>query len=110
LTIEREFKGEPTMAHTDGRKPISRRTFLQSAAWMMGGGVLAACAAPAAQAPTGGEAAQGEAAPAADVVTISFMGWGGPGEDEGVRNAIAVFEEEQPGIAARHQGYMGAYA
>jgi multiple sugar transport system substrate-binding protein len=26
------------------------------------------------------------------------MGWGGPGEDEGVRNAIAVFEEETPDV------------
>ena len=26
------------------------------------------------------------------------MGWGGVGEDEGVRAAIEVFEEENPGI------------
>lgn len=86
------------MTRMDSRKQLSRRTFLQSAALVMGGGVLAACGAPAAPAPaaTGGEA--GAAAPASEVTTISFMGWGGVGEDEGVKSAIAVFEEETPDI------------
>ncbi len=33
-----------------------------------------------------------------DVVTVTFMGWGGQQEDEGVRAAIEVFEQENPGI------------
>ncbi len=71
---------------------MSRRRFLQLSGVTLGGAVLVACAPP--QAETGG------GAPGAEEVTISFMGWGGPGEDEGVRNAIAVFEEEKP----EHQG------
>ncbi|MCB0133411.1 MAG: extracellular solute-binding protein [Caldilineaceae bacterium] len=70
---------------------MSRRRFLQLTGVTVGGAVLAACASPQA-APGGG------AAPGAEDVTISFMGWGGPGEDEGVRAAIAAFEEETPGI------------
>ncbi|HXF60271.1 MAG TPA: sugar ABC transporter substrate-binding protein [Caldilineaceae bacterium] len=77
---------------------ISRRTFMRSAALVMGGAALAACATPSAPAPAAAEGGGEAAAPPADVVTISFMGWGNPGEDEGVRNAIAVFEEEQPNI------------
>lgn len=79
------------------RNQLSRRTFLKSAALVMGGGVLAACTAPAAQAPATGGGAAAEA-PAAGVTEISFMGWGGVGEDEGVRAAIEVFEEENPNI------------
>jgi multiple sugar transport system substrate-binding protein len=59
---------------------------------------LAACTsvgvAPGAPAAEGGSAA-----PAGEVVEISFMGWGGVGEDEGVRAAIEVFQEETPNIA-----------
>jgi len=72
---------------------ISRRTFLQWTGVAMGAAGLAACA-PAVTQPQAGEAA----APTGDQVEITFMGWGGVGEDEGVRAAIAVFEEEQPGI------------
>jgi multiple sugar transport system substrate-binding protein len=71
---------------------LSRRKFLQYAGLTITAAAAAACA-PAA-APSGG----GSAEPASDVVTISFMGWGNPGEDEGVRNAIAKFEEETPGV------------
>ena len=35
---------------------------------------------------------------AQDTVKISFMGWGGVAEDEGVKAAIEIFEEETPGI------------
>jgi multiple sugar transport system substrate-binding protein len=81
------------------KRRVSRREFLQWTGLSMAGVALAACA-PAA-APTGGQpTAEGEEQPAAgaEEVTISFMGWGNPGEDEGVRNAIAKFEEETPGI------------
>ncbi|MCB0117070.1 MAG: sugar ABC transporter substrate-binding protein [Caldilineaceae bacterium] len=73
---------------------LSRRRFLQYAGLTITAAAAAACAPAAAPSAGGGEAG----APAADVVTISFMGWGNPGEDEGVRNAIAKFEEETPDI------------
>lgn len=38
-----------------------------------------------------------------DVTTISFGGWGGVAEDEGVQEAIKVFQEENPGIAVQWQ-------
>ena len=77
---------------TSGRS-MTRRDFMRVSAGLAGAVALAACA-PAGQAPAGEEAA----APSADVVTISFMGWGGPGEDNGVRAAIEVFEQEQENI------------
>jgi multiple sugar transport system substrate-binding protein len=43
-------------------------------------------------------AAGGESAPAAEVVEITFSGWGDVAEDEGVKAAIEVFQEEEPGI------------
>ncbi len=73
---------------------VSRRQFLQISGMSLAAIGLAACA-PAAPQPSG-EA--GGAAPAGEVVEISFMGWGGVGEDEGVKAAIEVFEEEQPNI------------
>ncbi len=71
---------------------VSRRQFLKISGFSVAALGLAACAAPAAAPQAGGEA--GAAAPAGDVVTISFMGWGGVGEDEGVRAAIAQYESE----------------
>jgi multiple sugar transport system substrate-binding protein len=56
---------------------------------------LAACVAPGAAPAAEG----GGDAPAGDTVEISFMGWGGVGEDEGVRAAIDVFQQESPNIA-----------
>jgi multiple sugar transport system substrate-binding protein len=72
---------------------VSRRQFLKISGMSLAAVGLAACA-PAAPQPGAGEGA----APSSEVVTISFMGWGNPGEDEGVRNAIAVFEEETPNV------------
>ncbi len=40
---------------------------------------------------------------AQDMTTISFGGWGGVAEDEGVKQAIAVFMEENPDIAVEWQ-------
>jgi multiple sugar transport system substrate-binding protein len=72
---------------------LSRRTFLKAAGMTFTATALAACTtAPAAQSGEGG------AAPATGVTQISFMGWGNPGEDEGVRNAIKQFESEKPNI------------
>ena len=80
------------------RNELSRRTFLKVSGYSFGALALAACApaaTPAAQ--TGTESGEA-AAPAAGVTQISFMGWGNPGEDEGVRNAIVEFEKETPDI------------
>ena len=79
------------------KQHLSRRTFLKVAGVSFGAVALAACA-PAAAPQSGASSSAGEAAPAGAVTEISFMGWGNPGEDEGVRNAIAKFEEEQPDI------------
>ncbi len=83
------------------RNELSRRTFLKFTGLSLSAVALAACA-PAA-APQGQTSAAGgeAAAPAAGVTEISFMGWGNPGEDEGVRNAIAKFEEETPNIKVK---------
>lgn len=52
-------------------RTFSRRTFLQTSAMLTAGGVLAACAAPAAPAaqPSGGEAA----APAGELIELSYL-------------------------------------
>jgi multiple sugar transport system substrate-binding protein len=73
---------------------LSRRQFLRASAGLAGVVALAACTATPGAAPTTG----GESAPAGDVVEITFMGWGGTEEDEGVRAAIEVFQGEEPGI------------
>jgi multiple sugar transport system substrate-binding protein len=74
---------------------LSRRNFLRATAGVAGMAALVACAAPTA-APAGGS--EGGAA-SAEVVEITFMGWGGTEEDEGVRAAIDVFQQEEPGIS-----------
>lgn len=74
---------------------VSRRQFLRAGAGIAGMAALAACTTTGV-APTTGAAS--ESAPAADVVEITFMGWGGTEEDEGVRAAIEVFQAEEPGI------------
>ena len=81
------------MSHNE----LSRRTFLKFTGISLGAMALAACAPAAPQAQTGAAASEA-AAPSTDVTTISFMGWGGTGEDEGVRNAIAEFEKEQSAV------------
>lgn len=68
---------------------LSRRDFLRASAGVTGVALLAACAPGAA--PSGGQAT----APGASRVEITFMGWGGTEEDEGVKAAIAQFESEQ---------------
>lgn len=83
------------MEPTGYNNRFSRRTFLRLSGGLTGVVLLAACAPATAPATTGsGEAA----APAAGVTEITFMGWGGAEEDEGVRAAIDVFQQEQPNI------------
>jgi multiple sugar transport system substrate-binding protein len=81
------------MTEKSARSGMSRRNFLRASAGMAGLAALVACA-PAGQAPASGDQEGG----GTEAAEISFMGWGGPGEDEGVRAAIEVFEEETPGI------------
>lgn len=78
-------------------KKLSRRDFMKMT------GVSAAALAYAAQ--------FGSVLRAQDVVNISFGGWGGVAEDEGVKAAIQVFMEENPGIAVewRHTPSAGDY-
>ncbi|MBZ0298180.1 MAG: extracellular solute-binding protein, partial [Anaerolineae bacterium] len=71
------------------KNSLSRRDFLKTAA------------ASAALTATGGLVAPAIVAakpPAQDTVTISFMGWGGVAEDEGVRAAIEKFESDQSAV------------
>lgn len=82
---------------------ISRRKLLKLAGGASLAGTLAACAPPAAApaAPAAAPAANAEptAAPAAAAAAnITFMGWGAPEEDQGVKDAIKQFESEQSGV------------
>jgi multiple sugar transport system substrate-binding protein len=82
-------------------KKLSRREFLTMSAGLAVGSWLTACvAAPPAvqQQAAEAEKSEAEAAPAAEAVTVSFSGWGGTEEDEGVRSAMKVFEEQNSGV------------
>src|SRR5687768_12913227 len=69
---------------------LSRRNFLKLS------GASAAALAAAGFLPRGLLRAQ-------DPTTVTFGGWGGVAEDEGVKAAIQVFMEENPGIAVEWQ-------
>lgn len=79
------------------KKQMNRRDFLKAASLVSGAGILAACA-PAAPAPAGQATEAGGAPPAAETVTITFTGWGGTEEDQGVKDAIVYFQEQKPNI------------
>ncbi len=79
------------------KKIVNRRDFLKIAGLASGAGMLAACAPAATEAPP--EAVEEEVVDtpaAAEVVTITFTGWGGTEEDQGVKDAVAAFEAENP--------------
>jgi multiple sugar transport system substrate-binding protein len=71
---------------------VSRRKFLQLASLSAAATALAACVPAAPQ-----QQAVSEQAPASELVTISFMGWGGPEESQAVLDLIERFEGENPG-------------
>jgi multiple sugar transport system substrate-binding protein len=74
------------------RKRLSRRNFLQ-----LSGGAAALAA-------TGLPMSRLLASPARqDVTTVSFGGWGGTAENDGVLAAIEVFEQETPNIHVEWQ-------
>lgn len=74
---------------------LSRRDFMKVAGLVSGAGILVACqpAGTATDAPAAGETA---APPAAETVTITFTGWGGTEENEGVLAAVKNFEDSNP--------------
>jgi hypothetical protein len=78
-------------------KYMSRRDFLKIAGLASGAGVLAACgpSETATEAPETVEEVV-EAPPADEVITITFTGWGGTEEDEGVKAAVKYYEEQNP--------------
>lgn len=78
---------------------VSRKEFLLASGATLVGTVVVACT-PAAPATKPEPTAAGKEVPVAPgkEVTISFMGWGDVEEDEGVRAAIDVFQEQNPGI------------
>jgi multiple sugar transport system substrate-binding protein len=82
------------------RMNLSRRDFLRMSALAAAGTALASCAPKATQAtqPTEEVKSPTQAPPPEQEVTITFMGWGGVEEDEGVQAAIKVFQEEKPKI------------
>jgi len=82
------------------KKNMSRRDFLKLAGVAGGAGVLAACQStePETDVPTGEMEEVSEAPPEPEDVEITFIGWGGTEEDEGVQASIEVFEAENPHI------------
>ncbi|HBX69978.1 MAG TPA: hypothetical protein DEH25_11540 [Chloroflexi bacterium] len=80
------------------KKNMNRRDFLKIAGLTGGAGVLAACkpTESATEAVVGEDVS--EAPPEPETVTITFTGWGGAEEDEGVQASVKVFEEENPHI------------
>jgi multiple sugar transport system substrate-binding protein len=86
------------------KKNMSRRDFIKIASLASGAAVLSACQPPATAtvAPKAVEtAAPAPTAvpPAAKAVTITFTGWGGTEEDNGVKNAVKYFQDQTPNIS-----------
>ncbi len=87
------------------RNSVSRRDFLHMALLTTAGISVAACQPKATeQAAVVEQSTEVASVPAeAETVTISFMGWGGPEESQGVLDLIKIFEEENPGIKVTWQ-------
>jgi multiple sugar transport system substrate-binding protein len=87
------------------KKQFSRRDFIKIAGLTGGAAVLAACApaAPATQAPAAAQATEAPTtAPAAkEPVEIVFTGWGGTEEDQGVKDAVKYYQDNNPGYTVK---------
>ncbi len=80
-------------------KKMNRRDFMKIAGITGAAGVLAACGPKLTTTETAAtEVAATAAAPAAEPVTITFTGWGGTEENDGVLAAVKFFEGENPNI------------
>ena len=83
------------------KRTLSRREYLRLSSLALAGLGLAACAPQVAQeTPVAEEKpVENTAAPvSAEIVNISFMGWGGPEESQAVLDLIAKFEGDNPTI------------
>lgn len=81
------------------KKNWSRRDFIKMAGMASGASILAACQPAATPTPAAVKATEpAAAAPVAETVTITFTGWGGTEEDQGVKDAITFFESQTPNI------------
>jgi multiple sugar transport system substrate-binding protein len=86
------------------KQNMSRRDFIKIASLVGGAGILAACTAKqTTEAPKATEASKpaeekAPTPPPAEAVTITFTGWGGTEENDGVVAAVKYFEEQTPGI------------
>jgi len=81
-------------------KKMNRRDFLKIAGVAGAAGFLAACGPKALTPEAEATAAAGAtaAAPAGEAVTITFTGWGGTEENDGVLAAVKYFEEQNSSI------------
>jgi len=93
------------MRRKNMKKKMSRRDFMKIAGMTGAAGVLAACGPKAqtsepaaATAVPAAPAAATAVPPAAEPVTITFTGWGGAEEDNGVKNAVKYFQDQTPNI------------
>lgn len=77
------------------RRSLNRRDFLRMSAIGAAGVALVACAPQTAAPGATTEDTPAAEAPSTEAVTVTFMGWGAPEEDEGVKKAIEQFEKEQ---------------
>jgi multiple sugar transport system substrate-binding protein len=89
------------------RSALSRREFLRRSALGLGAVALAGCAVPAA--PSGGDqpAAEGEAAPAGDVTTITFLAQGGADSEKRYLPIQEMYADVDPNVAVEFIWHPG---
>lgn len=81
-------------------KKLSRRDFMRLAGLSATGVWLGACVAspPTVEQAAGGAGEAAAVPPAAEQVTITFSGWGQTEEEQGIREAMRVFEEQNSDV------------
>jgi multiple sugar transport system substrate-binding protein len=80
------------------KKQMSRRDFIKVAGLASGAGILVACQPAATTAPKATEVKAAATAAPAEAVTITFTGWGGTEENDGVLAAAKYFMEQNPAV------------